>query len=53
MLAHSLVASAHKEIMAKLDVDTRNPTQSQQGSFQRHLHKEGLEEACIPLLMLL
>lgn len=39
--------------MAKLDVDMENASQRLQGSLQRHLHKKVLEEAHIPLPMLL
>lgn len=39
--------------MAKLDVDMENSAQRLQGSLKRHLHKKVLEEAHIPLPMLL
>lgn len=53
MLTHSLVGRASKEVMAKLDVDTESSAWRWQGSFQRYLHKEVSEGACIPLPVLL
>lgn len=47
MGAHSVVGRGNKKTMAQLDVDTENSAWSQQGSFQRHLLKEVLKEACV------